>query len=127
MKQNSHITPEGYFNDLKARLHSIPCQQEMPSTWQRVRPHLAMAAAFLAIVTVGTAILRSTAGTPAIGVQDLDSQYELAGLVRTTSPYMYDETEFEQLEAEFSEDDIINYLIDSGVNIENIDADETND
>ena len=108
MKQNSHITPEGYFNDLKARLHSIPCQQEMPSTWQRVRPHLAMAAAFLAIVTVGTAILRSTAGTPAIGVQDLDSQYELQ-------------------EAEFSEDDIINYLIDSGVNIENIDADETND
>ena len=127
MKQNPHITPEGYFNDLKTRLQDIPFEQEMPTTWQRIRPHLAMAAAFIAIVTAGSAILRNTAGNPAVEVSDLDSQYELAGLVRTTSPYFYDESEFEQEDAEYTEEDIINYLIESGVTIENIEADETDD
>ena len=91
MKQNPHTTPEAYFSDLKTRLRSIPEMQEVPTGWQRVRPHLAMAAAFLAIVAVGTAILRNTAGNPAVASPDSTSQYELAQLVRTSSPYLYDE------------------------------------
>lgn len=129
MKQNPHITPEGYFSDLKTRLRSIPEAQEMPTGWQRVRPHLAMAAAFIAIVAVGTAILRSTAGNPAVANPDSMSQYELAQLVRTSSPYLYDEDTYEQEEemSEPSEEEIIEYLISTGVTIENIEANETED
>lgn len=126
MKQNTHITPEGYFSSLKSRLHEIPVAQEANvPVWQRVRPHLALAAAFLALVTAGTAILRSTAGDPvAAASADSVSQYELAQLVRTSAPYMYDEESFEAEEEEFSEDDIIEYLIESGVSIENLEENE---
>lgn len=122
MKQNPHITPDGYFSDLKTRLHSIPEAQEMPSAWQRVKPHLAMAAAFLAIVTAGTAILRSTAEKDSIS--DIYSQYELAQLVRTPSPYLYDEETYEEEVSEPTEEELIDYLISTGVTIENIEADE---
>ena len=119
MKQNPHITPEGYFSDLKTRLRSIPEAQEVPTGWQRVRPHLAMAAAFIAIVAVGTAILRSTAGNPAVANPDSMSQYELAQLV--------DAFEQEEAMSEPSEEEIIEYLISTGVTIENIEANETED
>ncbi|MBQ9185172.1 MAG: hypothetical protein IJ151_04805 [Bacteroidales bacterium] len=124
MKQNPHITPEGYFSDLKSRLHNIPDVQEMPSAWQRVKPHLAMAAAFLAIVTAGTAILRNTAGNPALSTTDVYSQYELAQLVRTPSPYLYDEDTYEEEVSEPTEEELIEYLISTGVTIENFEADE---
>lgn len=129
MKQNPHTTPEAYFSDLKTRLRSIPGMQEVPTGWQRVRPHLAMAAAFLAIVAVGTAILRNTAGNPAVASPDSTSQYELAQLVRTSSPYLYDEDAYTQEEemSEPTEEEIIEYLISTGVTIENIEADETED
>ena len=125
MKQNPHTTPEGYFSDLKIRLRSIPDVQEMsPSVWQRIRPHLAMAAAFLAIVTVGTAILRNTAGNPALSNPDSAGQYELAQLVRTSSPYLYSEDNYEEDMSEPTEEELINYLISTGVTIENLEADE---
>lgn len=127
MKQNPHITPEGYFSDLKSRLHSIPDVQEMPTTWQKIRPHLAMAAAFLAIVTAGTAILRNTAGNPALSTPESLSQYELAQLVRTSSPYLYDEETYDDEVSEPTEEELINYLISTGITIENLEADENDD
>ena len=65
MIKNPHITPEGYFDSLKQRLSRIPQQQERVSLWQRVSPHLAIAAAFIAIVTAGTAILKTFTGSTA--------------------------------------------------------------
>ena len=126
MKQNPHITPEGYFEDLKSRLNCIPQQQERVTTWQKVRPHLAMAAAFIAIVTAGTAILKSSSKTPLDYYDDADG-YEIAQLMQTSSPdlFAYYEEEFTEESADYTEEDIINYLIDSGLTVESIESDET--
>ncbi len=127
MIKNPHITPEGYFDSLKQRLSRIPQQQERVSLWQRVSPHLAIAAAFIAIVTAGTAILKTFTGSTA--EDEFYSQYELAGLVRTASPYMYDNYyDEEDTAAEddvYTEDDLVSIAIDSGLTIENIEDDET--
>ena len=110
MKQNPHITPEGYFEDLKSRLNSIPYKQEQVTTWQKVRPHLAMAAAFIAIVTAGTAILKSTNSTLQ-GYSDESDQYEIAQLINSPYPEMfsyYDESSAEESE-EYTDEDIIDF------------------
>lgn len=86
-----------------------------------------MAAAFLAIVTAGTAILRNTAGNPALSTPDSLSQYELAQLVRTSSPYLYDEETYDDEVSEPTEEELINYLISTGITIENLEADENDD
>lgn len=81
-----------------------------------------MAAAFLAIVTAGTAVLRSSLDRS--NISDGSSQLELAQLVRTASPYFVDEESSLYTETETTEEDLIDYLISTGVTIENIEADE---
>ena len=53
--------PEGYFEELKARLDTIPAMNQTISPMQRMKPYLVLAACFLAILMIGNAILSGTA------------------------------------------------------------------
>ncbi|MBR5175685.1 MAG: hypothetical protein IKW89_07105 [Bacteroidales bacterium] len=108
--------PDGYFDGLKSRLGSISSAKvSSPGVWAGMRPYLALAASFAAIVLIGNAILRDTAKS-----QPADPFYgeeTYADIISITNPeILYNTTEFD-LE-ELSDEDIINYLIESGVRTE---------
>ena len=59
-KKLNYSVPDGYFENLKNRLSSIPQQQEAPSGLQRFTPYLALAACFAIAVFVGSMVLNRT-------------------------------------------------------------------
>ena len=106
--------PDGYFDNLKTRLESIPSSAKAVSAgpWARVRPYLAMAAGFAAILLAGNAILRGTASLDqASGSNPYESSY--AELIALTNPEsIYNALEYDP--ESISDEDIINYLIETG-------------
>ena len=64
-KKLNYNVPDGYFEDLKTRLSSIPAQESRPSRFARLTPYLAFAACFAALVIAGNAILKKTASPAA--------------------------------------------------------------
>ena len=119
--------PDGYFADLKERLEAIPAGQESKELagWQRLKPYVALAASFLVMVTGGTALLRSTAGS----TEEVSSyeRFQMADLLPVTDPYlMYDGYEPADSSEDISSDDIASYLIDSGTTLEHIEYYEEN-
>ena len=116
--RNTHTVPEGYFGSLEERLSQIPkaAASAAVSPWTKVRPYLAMVAAFAALVIGGTAILRNTV-RPASGLSDEDLLGYI-GLIPSTDPYLlFDESGREEA---FSDEDIIDYLIETGVSLEQL-------
>lgn len=113
----SFSVPEGYFNDLKERLNAIPAGRTVePSAWMRMRPYAAMAAAFAAILLVGNAVLRNTVKGNLTDDQFL-TEATYADMISLTHPeavYQFMEYGHEDL----SDEDIINYLIESGTEME---------
>lgn len=110
--------PEDYFDSLKSRLESIPSAKvSHPGVWAGMRPYLALAASFAAIVLIGNALLRDTVkNQPADPFYSEDSY---ADIISITNPeLLYNESEFDM--EELSDEDIINYLIESGVRTEHL-------
>lgn len=104
--------PEGYFEGLKARLGSIPEQRTVSAPVLRMKPYLALAASFAAILIAGNVVLRSTAERfPA------DDLYEELGYVSLLQADEYLQSDTARQDT-ISEEDVINYLIDSGVSTE---------
>ena len=60
-----YVVPEGYFSELEERLGAIPRRNVAVSRFDKLKPFVALAAAFLIIVTCGTALLRFTSGQAA--------------------------------------------------------------
>jgi len=110
--------PEGYFDSLKTRLSAIPAkQEERLGTWSRVRPYLALAASFAAILIIGNAVLSGTAGKKSAEPSITEANY--AEIILMTNP----ETIYDMMDKtveEVSDEDIINYLIESGVSTEQL-------
>ena len=106
-----HNVPEGYFEDLKTRLSAIP-QEEHASGWERLRPYVALAAAFVAIVT---AVLRLSTSPV---TQDYDD-FGIAEIIPSTDSYIYYSSEVSE-EPVSSEDDILEYLLNSNTSVEQI-------
>ncbi len=108
-----HNVPEGYFNDLKARLDGIPAANAgKVGAMQRLKPYFALAACFLAILFVGNFVLRSTADSSS---GDFYNEAAYADLM--TMP----ESAFHAVITErdtLSDEDVINYLISSGTSAE---------
>jgi hypothetical protein len=128
--KHTYEVPEGYFAGLRDRLAAIPSQEtlktgtvmpalEAPahrSLWNRIVPYAALAACFAVMVVAGNAILSRTASKA--GSTDYDmTEMILADLVQNGRDYEFYQT-FE--EEHVSEDDIINYLIESGTDTEDI-------
>lgn len=104
--------PEGYFEAFKQGV-SI---QQAPSFWKRFAPYASVAAAFLLIVSVGTLILEKTASSDGMTQED----YILfSDNMMNTISYEMDE-EYQIAEAEINDEDIINYLIYTGISVEEI-------
>lgn len=104
--------PEGYFESFR---QGVRVQQE-PSFWKRFAPYASVAAAFLLIVSVGTLILENTT----YGDEMTQEDYILfSDNMMNTISYEMDE-EYQIAEAEINDEDIINYLIYSGISAEEI-------
>jgi|LSQX01.3.fsa_nt_gb hypothetical protein len=119
LKRNPYSVPDGYFDRLKGRLNEIAVSSvdTVPrSLWQRIRPYAALAACFAASFLIGNAILRKTAP----GASSSDQFYKelmYSDLIPVTQPYAIFEMEDEE-EMETSDEDIINFLIETGVSVE---------
>lgn len=115
IKDNPFTTPEGYFTDLQDRvIRNTTPAADRPSAWTRFLPTMAVAASFLILATVGNLILRTTT-TEDFTMEDImvfSDRY-------VSSEYGMDREEL-YADAEISEDDIIEYLIYTGVDAETI-------
>lgn len=116
-----YSVPEGYFDELQARLERIPSVQndgQAYSRWSRVKPYLALAAAFAMILTAGTAVLKITAEKVVDSRMSEYEQIRMADLIPVTEPYLvYLKGDNE---SDISNADIVAYLIDSGTSLEHI-------
>lgn len=107
--------PDGYFDSLKSRLETIPSRESSRRLdWGKVRPYLALAASFAAVLIIGNSVLRHTVS------RDTDSfESSYVEMISFTSPstiYNVLESEVEEI----TDEDVINYLIESGVNPERV-------
>ena len=109
--------PEGYFNDLKDRLGAISHAKTVePALWMRLKPYAAMAASFVAILLIGNAVLRGTFSNGRADDQAIN-EATYAEMISLTHP----EAVYQVLEYghdDLSDEDIINYLIESGIEME---------
>jgi hypothetical protein len=120
-KRNDITTPAGYFEDLQQRLEGIPARKKVSPSGAvvRIAPYAAIAASFVAIVMIGSAILRPTA----VPAEDDTWTYvsyladaldpDGAALVDTAA---WDEEEEEGLYPE----DIVNFLLADGISVEHL-------
>jgi len=122
LRQNPYSVPEGYFENLRPRLHVVTEERTAaPSVWTRFMPYAALAASFAIIVAVGTAILR-----PTTAVSPEQASFDYALLAPRTNPYsVYDAAALDEDEegynyGEYTNDDIVQFLIESGISVENI-------
>ena len=108
--------PEGYFEDLQQRLLEIPGRSKRVTPWMKLKPYLAMAAMLAVVLMAGTLILHKT--VPAYS--DELSQEELA---MASNPYMMYSLLAESSSATASEEDYIEYMILTGINIDYYETD----
>ena len=120
-KRNDIITPEGYFENLQARLSEIPARPARVSTVRRLAPYVAVAASFLVIVMIGNFVLGRTTAP----VEDdtwtyvsylADALDPDGATLMDTYDYYWDEEEQEGLSAE----DIVEYLLADGISVEHL-------
>jgi len=123
--KGSFSVPDGYFDSLKERLGRIPeeSSRAVPTTlWMRVKPYAALAACFLAALVAGKLILSNTAGgSHADPLMEEYGELFYSDLIPVTQPAesLFYEYEYESAEG-VSEDDIINYLIETGTTAEQL-------
>ena len=101
IKENAFTVPEGYFETLPSQLEAKREKVGKTSLTGRLVPYLAIAASFAIIAVTGTAVLRKTV-TPAAEEISFESYYA----------QLADEN--------LSEDDIVSYLLCSGISAEDI-------
>ncbi len=121
IRKNDIHVPEGYFENLQERLSAIGqpnLRVEKPGVVRRFIPYAAIAASMLIAVTVGNWILSHTAG-----IHTQDNMYEnmlVAEVLRTSDPDGY--PMIDETAEDLTEEDIVNYLISSGISLEQINA-----
>ncbi len=113
LKEMPFSLPEGYMESLRKELKTIPQRntKKIP-IFNRIIPYVSLAAAFAMIVTIGGFILEKTTET------DLSYEDYIVFSEDMTNTIFYD-TETQYAEA-FSDEDIIEYLIHTGVEIEEL-------
>ena len=113
LKEMPFLLPEGYMESLRKELKTIPHRntKKIP-IFNRILPYVSLAAAFAMIVAIGGFILEKTTQ------QDLSYEDYIVFSDDMTNTLLYDTDE---LYADaLSDDDIIEYLIYTGVEIEEL-------
>ena len=115
LKTRPYNVPEGYFSRMKAELKS--CAQESDERRRpfvaRLAPYAAMAAVFVLMVTAGTFLLERT--TPTVQ-EEMDEFYFYSNMMPVTDPYAIESVQLAP--EEVAEEDIVEYLIYSGITAE---------
>ena len=112
LKQMPFSVPEGYFDSFK-NANAVPVAKRV-SLWNRMAPYAAMAAVFVSLVAAGTFLLERS--TPQYQMTEEDYVMFADNMMNTIA---YEMEYGEQIaEADLSEEDIINYLIYTGVSAE---------
>lgn len=114
LRQMPYSVPEGYFESFKAE--AVRPVARRVNFWNRFAPYAAMAAVFVFLVTAGTFLLERS--TPQYQMTEEDYMMFSDNIMTTIAYEM--EYGYQLAEAEISEEDIINYLIYSGVTPEHI-------
>ena len=114
LKQMPFSVPERYFDSFK-NANAVPVAKRV-SLWNRMVPYVAMAAVFVSLVAAGTFFLERS--TPQYQMTEEDYVMFADNMMNTIA---YEMEYGEQIaEADLSEEDIINYLIYTGVSAEAI-------
>lgn len=123
-KNRMYSVPDGYFAGLEERLARIPSGRQVSGgngLVRRAGPYIALAASFLLIFAAGTAVLRLTPGRLETQSGISFENLQLADLLPVTSPdIIYGVEDYESFEHSVSDDDITEYLIESGTTIEQL-------
>lgn len=111
LKRMPFSTPEGYFETFRCEPWK---QRKKKSPLRALAPYAAMAAMFAMIAIGGAALLEHTA----TGESDIDS-FAFADLIPLTDPdLIYHVDDNGGTSGELTNEDIINYLIYTGVSLE---------
>lgn len=115
LKTMPYSVPEGYFGKMKAELKSCALESdERPRPFvARLAPYAAMAAVFVFLVTAGTFLLERT--TPTVQ-EEMDEFYFYSNMMPVTDPYAIESVQLAP--EEVAEEDIVEYLIYSGITAE---------
>ena len=114
LKQMPYKVPEGYFESFKAE--AVKPLVRNINFWNRMAPYAAMAAVFVFLVTAGTFLLERSVPQ----YQMTEEDYLMFSDNMMTS-IAYELEYGDQLaDAQISDEDIINYLIYTGVTPEHI-------
>lgn len=111
LRERPYSVPEGYFEAFKAQA-GRPVQETRPTLWARVAPYASLAAVFLSIFAVGSLIFDKDE----IEISQEEYIYFSDGLITT---YKIDASD-QYAEAEIEDEDVIEYLIYSGITAEEI-------
>ncbi len=112
LKKMPYSVPEGYFETFKAQ--AVPYKEKEIGLVGRLMPYVAMAAVFVFLVTAGTFFLQRT--SPAEEFTHEDFLVFSSGISNSE----YYESMNQIADADLAEEDIIAYLIYSGISAEEI-------
>ncbi len=115
LKKMPYSVPDGYFDRLKAQAASaaLDSGERHRPFFTRLAPYAAMAAVFVFLVTAGTFLLERTTPT---AQDEMEEYFFYSSLMPVTDPYAIETVQTAQYE--IADDDIIEYLIYSGVTAE---------
>lgn len=112
LKNMPYSVPEGYFETFKAQ--AVPYREKEIGLVGRLMPYVAMAAVFVFLVTAGTFFLQRT--SPAEEFTHEDFLVFSSGISNSE----YYESMNQIADADLADEDIIAYLIYSGIRAEEI-------
>lgn len=113
LKEQVYSVPDGYFSVFKAGM--TPYASVEPSLARRLVPYLSMAAVFIFLVTAGTFFLQQT--TPA---DEFTQEDFILYSSNISGIGLYEEEPDQLADAGIADEDIIEYLIYSGISAEEI-------
>ena len=113
LKEQVYSVPDGYFSGFKAGM--TPYASVEPSLARRLVPYLSMAAVFIFLFTAGTFFLQQT--TPA---DEFTQEDFILYSSNISGIGLYEEEPDQLADAGIADEDIIEYLIYSGISAEEI-------
>lgn len=114
LKNMPYSVPEGYFEKFRSEVRKEARPRR--SIWNRFAPYAGLAASFAAIFAIGTTVLERT--TDEFELSQEDYMLFADGASLSAIYDMADESQF--AEASINEEDIIEYLIYSGITAEEV-------
>lgn len=113
LRKMPYTVPEGYFEQVKAEISRSTAAEEGVSLWRKAVPYISVAATFLIMVSAGTFFLEKTTQQDGMTYED----YLVHSDVLIEAEY---EQDTQIADATIAAEDIIEYLIYTGVTAEDI-------